>query len=150
MPGRSPLDGLSSAIVPYPQTKVDTQARHTEASIHKRRVECCHMLQPQNPALFPIASSPPWYMIHRLGLFKKYILLIMLLELSQFFSLYPLHPVYPIPSSTSPHLSSCLWVVHISSLATQLPILFLTSPYPVPTNLYFLIPALSPHSPSHW
>ena len=64
----------------------------------------------------------------------------MLLQLSQFFPLYPLHPV-----PHSPPLSSCPWVIHISSLASPFPILFLTYPdYSIPTNLYFLIPASFP------
>ena len=40
----------------------------------------------------------------------------------------PLCPAPP-PSTSIPHaLSSCPWVVHISSLASPFPILFLTSP----------------------
>ena len=39
----------------------------------------------------------------------------------------PLHPVRPVPPAF-PSPSSCLWVVHISSLASPFPILFLTSP----------------------
>ena len=55
-----------------------------------------------------------------------------------------LHLVPSFPPAILP-LSSCPWVVHISSLATPFPILFLTSPvYFVPTNLYFLIPAPFP------
>ena len=52
----------------------------------------------------------------------------MLLQLSHFFlSFIPLLPVPPLPPSF-PHLSSCPWVIHISSLASLFPILFLTSP----------------------
>ena len=51
----------------------------------------------------------------------------MLLQLSQFFPLFSLLPGNPIPSSNLP-LSSCSWVMHISSLATPFPILFLTPP----------------------
>ena len=60
-------------------------------------------------------------------LFKKYILLVMLLQLSHFFS--PLFPsaLHSPHTSIPPHLSSCPWVVHISSLASSFPILFLTS-----------------------
>ena len=47
----------------------------------------------------------------------------MLLQLSQFFPLCP-----PPPSNTPPRLSSCPWVVRVSSLASPFPILFLTSP----------------------
>ena len=53
--------------------------------------------------------------------FFKYILLIMLLQLSQFF--LPFNLLCP----ASPHPSSRPWVVHISSLASPFPILFLTS-----------------------
>ena len=65
---------------------------------------------------------------------KKYVLLIMLLQLSHFFSpLYSPPPCMPLPPSF-PHLSSCPWVIYISSLASPFPILFLTSPvYFVPT-----------------
>ena len=58
--------------------------------------------------------------------------------------LFPLLPStqYPLPSSNSP-LSSCPWVMGVSSLASPFPILFLTSPclfcfY----QACFLIPAL--------
>ena len=64
--------------------------------------------------------------------FFKYILLIMLLQLSHFPLFIPLHPSHPL-LPTFPPFSSCLWVVHISSLASTFPILFLTSPYFVPT-----------------
>ncbi|KAF6119875.1 hypothetical protein HJG60_010258 [Phyllostomus discolor] len=56
----------------------------------------------------------------------KYIL-IMLLQLPIFFSLLT-------PQTSTPHLPafpslrSCQWVIHISSLASTFPILFLTSP----------------------
>ena len=66
--------------------------------------------------------------------FFKYILLIMLLRL--FHILLPFIPLCPTPPSTlhppthqhSPHPSSCPWVIHISSLASPFPILFLTPP----------------------
>ena len=57
----------------------------------------------------------------------KYILLIMLVQLSHFFPFIPLCHAPPIPPAL-PHLSSCPWVVHISSLTSPFPILFLTSP----------------------
>ena len=60
--------------------------------------------------------------------FLKCILFLMLLQLSQFFPLCPPPPCTPIPSSHAPPVSSCPWVIHISSLATPFPILFLTSP----------------------
>ena len=81
----------------------------------------------------------------------KYILLIMLLQLSHF-----LNPLYsPIPCTTSPPtrilppLSLCLWVLHISSLASPFPTLFLTFPCLFCTyHLCFLFPVpLSPFSP---
>ena len=54
----------------------------------------------------------------------------MLLQLSRFFLPYiPLHPAIPtLQHSPPPTLSSCPWVVHINSLASPFPILFLTSP----------------------
>ncbi|KAF6125549.1 hypothetical protein HJG60_009966 [Phyllostomus discolor] len=69
---------------------------------------------------------------HRQFTFKKYILLIMLLQLSQFSPSAPLRLVSPL-------LSSCPCVMHVSSLASPFPVLFLTSPYFVPSNLCFLI-----------
>ena len=57
---------------------------------------------------------------------------------SNFFPFVPFHPVPPFPPAILP-LSSYPWVMHISSLATSLHILFLTSLYFVPTNLCFLI-----------
>ena len=61
--------------------------------------------------------------------FLMFILLIILLQLSHFFLPFiplwpgcPLHPAFP-------HLSSCPWVLHINSLASPFPILFLTCPY---------------------
>ena len=73
--------------------------------------------------------------------FKKYILLIMLLQLSHYFSpLYSLQPYTSLPPAF-PHLSSCPWVVHISSLASPFPTLFLTSPCLFCTyHLCFLFP----------
>ena len=74
-------------------------------------------------------------------------LLIMLLQL---FHPPPLHSIVHTPSlphPPPPH-SSCPWVIHISSLASTFPILFLTSPvYFLPTiyATYFLY--LSPLSP---
>ena len=61
--------------------------------------------------------------------FLKYILLIILLQLSQFFlSLLSPYALHPPTVQHSPHLSSCTWVVHISSLTSAFPMLFLTSP----------------------
>ena len=67
----------------------------------------------------------------------------------------PFTPLYSPPPCTShpthiPPYSSCPWVIHISSLASTFPILFLPSPYFLPTiyatySLYLF--ALSP-SPS--
>ena len=72
----------------------------------------------------------------------------MLLQLSHFFFLFP-SALYPPSHQHSPQpLRSCPWVVHISSLTSQFPILFLTSPclfciY----HLSFLFPVPFPHSP---
>ena len=84
----------------------------------------------------------------------KYILLIMLLQFSQFSTFIPPPRCSPKPSST-PSLSSCPRVVHISSLSSLFPIPFLTSPhlfcayqlccfFPVPFPLYSSFP------PPHW
>ena len=54
-------------------------------------------------------------------------LLIMLLQLSHVPPFTPLHPAHPIPPTFPPY-SSCPWVIHISSLASTFPILFLLSP----------------------
>ena len=77
----------------------------------------------------------------------KYILLIMLLQLSHFPPLFSSalhtlsHPHYP------PQLSSCPWVVHVNSLASTIPILFLTSSvYFVPTIYASHSLYLFPHS----
>ena len=77
--------------------------------------------------------------------FFKYILLSMLLQLFHFFStLYSPPPCTPLPPPFS-HLSSCPWVVHISSLASPFPILLLTAPCLFCTYcLSFLFPILSP------
>ena len=57
-------------------------------------------------------------------------------------------PLCSVPSSSFPHLSSCPWGMHISSLASTFPILFLTSPCLFCTyHLYFLFPVhFSPFS----
>ena len=57
-------------------------------------------------------------------------------------------PIFPFPPSIPP-LSLCPWVIHINSLASPSPILFLTSPSLFCTyQLYFLIPApFPPFSP---
>ena len=83
--------------------------------------------------------------------FFKYILLIMILQLSHFILLFiPLCPIPPFLSSF-PHLSSCPWVIHISSLASPFLILFLTSPCLFCTyHLCYLFPVpFLPLSPSH-
>ena len=82
--------------------------------------------------------------------FFKYILLVMLLWLSHcFFS--PLFPsaLYPSSPSITP-LTSCPWVIHINSLASPFPILFLTSPRCVPTNYASYSLYHFPYSPPIW
>ena len=71
----------------------------------------------------------------------------MLLQLSHFFSpLYSPPPSIPLLPSFS-HLSSCPWVIHVSSLVSPFPILFLPSSCLFYTyHLYFLFPV--PFSPS--
>ena len=78
----------------------------------------------------------------------KYILLSMLLQLSHIF--LPCIPLCPVPPPLSfPHLSSCLWVMHISSLASPFPIVFITSPCLFGIyHLCFLVPvSISSFSP---
>ena len=71
-----------------------------------------------------------------------------------FSPLYPPSALYPPPSWISP-LSSCLWVVHISSLVSLFPVVFLISPclcYVYQLCFLFPVPIL-PHSlpsPPHW
>ena len=70
----------------------------------------------------------------------------MLLQLSHFFLHFiPLHPAPP-PTSIPPPLSLCPWVLHISSLASPFPILFLTPTlYFVPTiyaSFFLYIPSV--------
>ena len=74
-------------------------------------------------------------------IFLKYILLIMLLQFSHFFS-----PLFPSALHHPPTLSSCPWVVHVSSLVSPFPILLLTSPCLFCTYLLcFLFPVPFPH-----
>ena len=64
------------------------------------------------------------------------------------FPLCPSPPGTPHSLQQSPHHSSCPWVMHISSLASPFPILFLTSTCLFCTyQLCFLFPVLFPHSP---
>ena len=44
-----------------------------------------------------------------------------------FLPFIPLHPAHPLPPTFPPY-SSCPWVIHISSLASTFPILFLPTP----------------------
>ena len=60
-------------------------------------------------------------------LFKS-ILLIMLLQLSHYFSPLYSPPPCTLPPSNIPPLSSCPWIIHVSSLASPFPILFITIP----------------------
>ena len=91
--------------------------------------------------------------ISNVAVFIKYILLIRLLQSSHFppLFLYALHiPSYPHPLP----LSSCPWVVHISSLASTFPILLLTFPCLFSTyHLCYLFPVPFPPFPPlppHW
>ena len=52
----------------------------------------------------------------------------MLLDLSHFVLSFCPPSFVPHLPQLFPHLSSCPWVIHISSLASPFPILFLTSP----------------------
>ena len=84
-------------------------------------------------------------------LLKNIYLLIMLLELSHFRPFTPLHPAHPVPP-TFPSYNSCPRVIHISSLASTFPKLFLPSPCLFSTyHLCYLFsvpfPTLSPPTP---
>ena len=62
-----------------------------------------------------------------------------------FLPFIPLHPGPPHPPAFPLTLSSCPWVIHISSSASPFPILFLTSPCLFCTyQLYFLFPVHFP------
>ena len=81
------------------------------------------------------------------SIFKKDILLIMLLQLVHF---PPFTPSCTPPPSHIPPYSSSPWAIQISSLASTFPILFLTSPCLLCAYLLcFLFPARTffPHSP---
>ena len=80
--------------------------------------------------------------------FFKYSLLIMLLQLSHFPPFIPLHPAHPLPP-VFPHFSSCPWVIHINSLASTFPILFLPSNLSI-FYLLFMLLILCTLSPSHF
>ena len=72
---------------------------------------------------------------------------LLLLHLSPFHPFILFCPAHPLPPAF-PHLCSCPWVVHISSLASPLSILFLTSPCLFsPYHLAFYSLYLFPHSP---
>ena len=78
-----------------------------------------------------ISISAQYLTLSRYSFFpSKYILLIVLSQLSHYSPLFLLHPLLP----ALPLLSSCPWVVHISSLTSLFPILFLTSPCPLRAN----------------
>ena len=90
-----------------------------------------------------------WDMIVNFFLFLIYFIDYAITAVPFFIPFIPLHPVLPIPPSFF-HLSSHLWVIHTSSLASPFPVLFLTSPclfctyalcflFPVP------FPPFSPH-----
>ena len=80
--------------------------------------------------------------------------LIMLLQLCQFSPL-ALFSLVTLFHQHFPYLSSCPWVMHISSLTSLVPILFLPSPCLfVPTNYasysLYLFPCSPPFPPPHW
>ena len=62
----------------------------------------------------------------------------------------PLHPAHPLPP-TFPLYSSCPWVIHISSLASTFPTLFIPSPCLFSTYhlCYLFSVPFPPLSPSH-
>ena len=82
-------------------------------------------------------------------IFKIY-LLIMLLTVAPFPPLHSTPSCLPPPSHIPPY-SSCLWVIHISSLASTFPILFLPSSCLFSTHhlCYLFSVPFPPLSPSH-
>ena len=78
----------------------------------------------------------------------NYILLIILLQLSQFSPFTPLHqtPLFP---QAIPHNCSCPWVMHIGSLATPSPVLYVTSPWLFCNYLFVLLNLTSSPIPPH-
>ena len=106
-------------------------------------MQCTHLLLVFGKSLkFFFNYSFP--LLFPLFLFK-YILLVMLLQLSHFPLIIPLCPAPHLPPSVPHPLSSCPWVVHISSLASTFPILFLTCPCLFCTyHLCFLFPVPFP------
>ena len=99
--------------------------------------------------------SVPYFAWAFFFLFKnilKYILLIMLLQLSHFPPpLFPQPCTPPITCIPPPPFTSCSWVVHIRSLASTFPILFLTAPCLFSTYhlCYLFSVPFPPFSPSH-
>ena len=78
--------------------------------------------------------------------FKIYFIHYAITVVPFFSSLYSTLPCTPLPPTPLPsHLSSCPWVIHISSLASPFPTLFLTSPCLFSTyHLCFLHPVPFP------
>ena len=78
-------------------------------------------------------SQPKYIQVSRLTVHLAFIFLKMYFTdyaitiVPFFLPFIPLHPAPPLPSAFPIPLSSCPWVIHISSLASPFPILFLTS-----------------------
>ena len=87
--------------------------------------------------------------IHCIFFFKKYVY--WLCYYSCPISPHSLHFILPTPPPTSPPYSSCPWVIHVSSLASTFPILFLPSPCLFSTYhlCYLFSVPFPPLSPSH-
>ena len=101
------------------------------------------ILFPQVPAKPLTLSEPPSVLE---GIFFLYCIDYTIPVVPVFVPLPP-PPGIPFPSS-NPLLSSCPWVMHLSSLASPFPVLFLTSPCLFCSyQLCFLIPTPFPHSP---
>ena len=67
------------------------------------------------------------------------------ITVAPFSHLYSLMPCTPPPTRIPPSLSSCPWVVHINSLASTFPILYLTYPCLFSIcNLCYLFPVPFP------
>ena len=91
-----------------------------------------------------------WYLFYFIFpalYFLKNIFIDYAITIDPFPAFTPLHPAYPLPPTFPPY-SSCPWVIHISSLASTFPILFLSSPCLFSTyHLLYLFSVPSPLSP---
>ena len=77
----------------------------------------------------PVAAfSRIWKLLFNIYIYIYIYIIDYAITVSHVSPLYSPLPCTPFPPTSPPPLSSCLWVLCISSLASTLPILFLTSP----------------------